>query len=112
MTEELFREDAFARQCDATVVGLAGDGVRLDRTVFYCTGGGQPGDRGRLVLEDDSTLEVIDLETWSAAGAVVASGFTPHEVVATDDGRLAYLPVYSDAPVGLCSTDTVTYKRV
>jgi misacylated tRNA(Ala) deacylase len=60
MTEELFREDAFARQCDANVVGLAGDGVRLDRTVFYCTGGGQPGDRGRLVLEDGSTLEVVD----------------------------------------------------
>ena len=46
MTEELFREDAFARQCDASVVGLAADGVCLDRTVFYCTCGGHPGDRG------------------------------------------------------------------
>ena len=27
MTEELFREDAFARQCEASVVGLAPDGV-------------------------------------------------------------------------------------
>jgi misacylated tRNA(Ala) deacylase len=60
MTEELFREDAFARHCDATVVGLADDGVLLDRTVFYSTGGGQPGDRGALVLEDGSRLEVID----------------------------------------------------
>ena len=42
MTEELFREDAFARQCEASVVGLGPDGVRLDRTVFYCTGGGTP----------------------------------------------------------------------
>ena len=59
MTEELFREDAFARQCDAKVVALADGGVCLDRTVFYCTGGGQPGDRGRLVLEDRA-LEVVD----------------------------------------------------
>jgi misacylated tRNA(Ala) deacylase len=60
MTEELFREDAFARQCAASVVGLADDGVRLDRTVFYCTGGGQPGDRGSLILEDGGALEVVD----------------------------------------------------
>ena len=64
-------------------------------------------DDGRLlvVCKDDSTLEVIDLETSSTVGAVVASGFTPHEVVATDDGRLAYMPVYSDAPVGSPGTD-------
>lgn len=64
-------------------------------------------DDGRLlvVCKDDSTLEVIDLETSRPAGAVVASGFTPHEVVATDDGRLAYMPVYSDAPVGSPGSD-------
>ena len=64
-------------------------------------------DDGRLlvVCKDDSTLEVIDLETSRPAGAVVASGFTPHEVVATDDGRRAYMPVYSNAPVGSPGTD-------
>ena len=62
---------------------------------------------GRLlvVCKDDSTLEVIDLETSEHAGAVIASGFTPHEVVATDDGRLAYMPVYSNAPVGSPGSD-------
>ena len=69
MTEELFREDAFARQCDASVVGLAEDGVRLDRTVFYCTGGGQPGDRGRLILDEGGALEVVD--TVKAADGIV-----------------------------------------
>lgn len=64
-------------------------------------------DDGRLlvVCKDDSTLEVIDLETSRTAGAVVASGFTPHEVVATDDGRRAYMPVYSNAPVGSPGSD-------
>jgi misacylated tRNA(Ala) deacylase len=69
MTEELFREDAFARQCDASVVGLAADGVCLDRTVFYCTGGGQPGDRGRLILDEGGALEVVD--TIKAADGIV-----------------------------------------
>jgi len=59
-TEELFRDDSFARECDATVVGLADGGVRLDRTVFYSTGGGQPGDRGRLILADGGALDVVD----------------------------------------------------
>ncbi|KQM83541.1 YncE family protein [Agromyces sp. Leaf222] len=62
---------------------------------------------GRLlvVCKDDRTLEVIDLESAATVGTVVASGFTPHEVVATADGRLAYLPVYSDAPVGSPGSD-------
>ena len=64
-------------------------------------------DDGRLlvVCKDDRTLEVFDLETAEPAGAVIASGVTPHEVVATEDGRLAYLPVYGDAPVGSPGSD-------
>lgn len=60
MTEELFREDAYARSCEARVVAVESGGVVLDRTVLYPTGGGQPGDRGALELDDGTTLEVID----------------------------------------------------
>ena len=77
---------------------------------------------GRLlvVCKGDSTLEVIDLETLKHAGAVIASGFSPHEVVATEDGRLGYLPVYSNAPVGSPGSDgrridiidLLTFQRV
>ena len=59
MTEQLFREDAYARSCEAEVIAACDGGVCLDRTVFYCQGGGQPGDCGRL-LTADGALEVID----------------------------------------------------
>ena len=38
MTEEIFRDDAYARTCEATVTAVDDDGIRLDRTVFYPKG--------------------------------------------------------------------------
>jgi misacylated tRNA(Ala) deacylase len=60
MTEELFREDAYARRCEAKVTAASDRGVCLSRTVFYCQGGGQPGDRGRLLVAGGPALEVMD----------------------------------------------------
>jgi len=48
MTEELFREDAYQKSCEAIVTAVTDAGIELDRTVFYPTGGGQPGDIGVL----------------------------------------------------------------
>ena len=60
MTELVFRDDAYARSCPATVVAVDERGIRLDRTVFYPTGGGQPGDTGLLRLVDGSTVAIAD----------------------------------------------------
>lgn len=60
MTELLFRDDAYARDCSATVVAADEHGIALDRTVFYPTGGGQPGDTGVLRLDDGTTIAVVD----------------------------------------------------
>ncbi len=68
MTEELFREDPYARSCEAIVTALDGDGIRLDRTVFYAEGGGQPGDGGRLRTADGRVVEIVDTRKHAATG--------------------------------------------
>lgn len=60
MTEELFRDDSYLRTCDAAVVAVDGNRVILDRTVFYPTGGGQPGDTGVLRGSDGKEHRVVD----------------------------------------------------
>jgi len=58
--ELLFREDPYLKSCEATVTSAGPEGLRLDRTVFYPMGGGQPGDSGYLVLEDGTKLRIVD----------------------------------------------------
>jgi misacylated tRNA(Ala) deacylase len=59
MTVELFREDSYLKECDATVVALDDSAAILDRTVFYPLGGGQPGDTGTINW-DGGSVRIID----------------------------------------------------
>ncbi len=59
MVEELFRQDAYIKETDATVTAVEERGVRLDRSIFYPTGGGQPGDTG-LLRWDGGEAKVVD----------------------------------------------------
>lgn len=59
MSEALFRDDAYLKDCAATVVGVnERGGMLLDRTVFYAAGGGQPGDSGEIKLADGRTIPI------------------------------------------------------
>ena len=60
MTRELFRDDAYIKVCEATVVAVSDDRIVLDRSVFYPEGGGQPGDRGTLLAGDGTVIEIVD----------------------------------------------------
>ena len=59
-TEALFQSDAYLRECTAQVIEADDDAVVLDRTVFYPTGGGQPGDTGMLRASDGREWQVVD----------------------------------------------------
>lgn len=49
MTQPLFLDDPYRRDAPAVVKALTDEGgIILDRSVFYPTGGGQPGDSGWL----------------------------------------------------------------
>ena len=71
MTEELFRQDAYAGSCAARITVVDDAGVRLDRTVFYPLGGGQPGDTGELALDDGRVIRIVDTRKGEAAGEIV-----------------------------------------
>ena len=61
-TECLFREDSYARECQATIVGLTEQGgIILDRTIFYANSGGQPADRGVLVTGAGDAIEIANV---------------------------------------------------
>ncbi|WP_038034682.1 alanyl-tRNA editing protein [Thermopetrobacter sp. TC1] len=71
-TEELFRQDAYLFQCPATVLAVNDrGGIILDRTVFYPTGGGQPGDSGVLILPDGSEIAIATTVKDRETGEIV-----------------------------------------
>ncbi len=69
--ELIFQDDAYAESCEATVVSVAPDGIRLDRTVFYPTGGGQPGDQGVLRIAGGGDVAIVDTRKGESLDDVV-----------------------------------------
>jgi len=58
-TEFLFRAEPYLRSTPAEVIEVnARGGIVLDRTVFYATSGGQPGDSGTLSRLDGSAVTI------------------------------------------------------
>lgn len=58
MSTPLFRDDAYLAEAPGIVAAhTAEGGVVLDRTLFYPTGGGQPGDSGHVTW-DGGTMQV------------------------------------------------------
>ena len=69
--ELMFRDDAYQKSCSATVVSADQSGIRLDRTVFYPMGGGQPGDCGVLRLADGTEIKIVDARKGDALDDVL-----------------------------------------
>ncbi|OOZ37903.1 alanyl-tRNA editing protein [Solemya velesiana gill symbiont] len=71
MTDELSKSDAYLKQCEARVIAADVNGIQLDRTAFYAMGGGQPGDTGKLLLEDGEEIAITDTRRDRESGALL-----------------------------------------
>ena len=72
-TDCLFHEDSYLKDCDARVVAITDEGgIVLDRTVFYATSGGQPGDSGTLTTADGRTVPIATAVYLDAAKREIA----------------------------------------
>ena len=70
-SDPLYAQDAYARTAPATVIALTPEGgAVLDRCLFYPTGGGQPGDTGRLSW-DGGEIGVINTVKGAEGGIVL-----------------------------------------
>ncbi len=68
MTEQLYLQDAYRRTAPGRVVAHTPEGgVVLESSLFYPTGGGQPGDSGRLIWDGG---EMAVATTIKGAGGV------------------------------------------
>jgi len=68
----LFLDDSYLKEAAATVVGVNDrGGILLDRTIFYATSGGQPGDTGHFERQDGSRVEIAATITGQSKNEIV-----------------------------------------
>jgi YVTN family beta-propeller protein len=53
----------------------------------------------------DETVGIIDTQAGKQTAAIPEGGTTAHELVASPDGKLAYVPIYGNSGVGKPGTD-------
>jgi misacylated tRNA(Ala) deacylase len=90
-TQDLFREDAQLRECEAMLLRADERGLLLDRTVFYPQGGGQAGDAGMLTLPGGRELVIADTRKG-------------------EDGEILHLPAPDQDLAGLAVGTPVTAR--
>ncbi len=125
MTERLYYSDSYLTVFDARVVEIAtlngSPAVRLDRTAFYPTGGGQPHDTG--ALNGIRVIDVIEREEDETPLHVLEDTQAAHELQPVDpvkgmvdwSRRFDHMQqhtgqhVLSQAFVKTCDADTVGF---
>ena len=62
---------------------------------------------GRLLVAQKGTqsLAIVDPASGNVLASVPEGGVTGHEVIASPDGRFAYVPIYGNSGVGRPGTD-------
>jgi YVTN family beta-propeller protein len=74
--------------------------------IGFCAPAALEGGGTLLVTnKGDRTLTIVDTSANKQVAAVPEGGVTGHEVIASKDGRFAYVPIYGDSGVGKPGTD-------
>lgn len=60
MTERLYQKDSYQKEFEAKVQNVMEEGVMLDKTLFFPSGGGVRGDEGKLTGENGTEYRVIE----------------------------------------------------
>lgn len=71
-TQAAFREDSYLATAEANLVHVnERGGFILDRTIFYATSGGQPGDTGHILRADGSRIDIAGTITGDSKDEIV-----------------------------------------
>lgn len=71
-TEALFRDDAYLKDAEARVVRVNDrGGIVVDRTIFYATSGGQPGDIGHFERADGTRIAIAGTITGESKDEII-----------------------------------------
>jgi misacylated tRNA(Ala) deacylase len=91
MTEEIFRDEPYRKDAEATIAARDPRGIVLDRTIFYPRGGGQAGDAGVLRRANGAEIAIADTVKGEVPGEIIhvpapgqewlLEGFAPGEPV-------------------------------
>lgn len=85
MSRPLFREDSYLRQATGQVIGHTEEGgLILDRSLFYPTGGGQPGDSGQVEWSGGRIAIATAVKGENEAIVLVPDGPQPLPSVGTE----------------------------
>ena len=86
------------------VLPLVVVGIVASRAEFMSV---RAASRGVLLVANkgDQALGIIDPDSGKQVATVPEGGTTGHEVIASPDGRLAYIPIYGNSGVGKPGTD-------
>lgn len=71
VADALFRDNAYLKSAEAKVLAVNERGIFLDRTVFYATSGGQPGDTGALICEDGTHIAITGTVTGETKDEII-----------------------------------------
>lgn len=119
MTELLYMDDSYLRECDARIVGVERDEdgkfkIILDRTVFYPVGGGQPNDTGKIIKDKVYNVTMVRKENGQVVhyveggeGNMLKKGDTVHCIIDWEK-RYRYMQYHTASHVlaGMFHTDS------